>query len=61
MPDENSQPKIELDNRIVTYLETLLNRINLKSGWGEVTIRVSDGKIAFVECTISEQWKESNQ
>lgn len=57
MPDENSQPKIELDNRIVTYLETLLNRI---SGWGCVTIRVSNGKIAFVECT-SEQWKESNQ
>jgi len=61
MPDENSPTRIELDNRIVTYLETLLNRINLKSGWGAVTIRVSNGRIAYIDHDVSEKWNQEER
>lgn len=46
--------KIDVSPRFVAYLETLLDRVRIKSGYGSVTICVKDGRIHTVECTVSE-------
>ncbi len=58
MSDE-IHPKITLSPRFAKYLETMLNRILIKSGWGTVTIRVQDGRIFSVECSVSERYQET--
>ena len=44
-----------LSERVVTYLETLILHILKRSGYGTVSIRIENGRIHTVECTVSEK------
>ena len=51
---DDKYEKISLSPRFVAYLETLLNRIQIKTGYGKVIICEKDGKVHVVECAVSE-------
>lgn len=56
---EDRRVEIKLNPKLVSYLETLLDRIRIKSGYGCVSIHVKDGVIHTVECTVSEVYNDT--
>ena len=51
---DDKYAEIELSQRFVEYLECLLNRVRIKSGYGCVSVVIENGRIHHVEYMVSE-------